>query len=169
MDVLSGNQAELNEKIANVIVMFINLICKDKSAIDYNYQSLMNMVLRSKEKEKDEITDYLKNMSDEEREVENLFKNNKLGRWNKGEQKGVFIYDDKTYDQEREDMEKMALREVQMNKLNVVTDMNRDIFNLAIMEQENVDNDIEREDNLITYIGEEGDYDEYEMDGDEIY
>lgn len=38
----------------------------------------------AKEKEKDLITDFLKNLSDEEREIENILKNNKLEKWNKG-------------------------------------------------------------------------------------
>jgi len=168
-EVLVGNKAELAEKISNIIVTFTNIICKDKSAIDYNYKSLMELVMRSKEKEKDEITDYLKNMTVEEREVENLFKGNKLGRWSKGEQKGIHTYDTETYDQEREDMEKMALREVQLNKRSVVTDMNRDIFNLEMLATEANDEMIDREDNIITYMGEDGDPEEYGMDGDENY
>jgi len=168
-EVLVGNKAELAEKISSIIVTFSNIICKDKSAINYNYKSLMELVMRSKEKEKDEITDYLKNMTVEEREVENLFKGNKLGRWSKGEQKGIHTYDTETYDQEREDMEKMALREAQLNKRSVVTDMNRDIFNLEMLSTEANDAMIEREDNIITYMGEDGDPEEYGMDGDENY
>ena len=168
-DVLSGNKDDLALKIANIILSFTTIIEKDKSAIDYNYKSLMDLILRSKEKEKDEITDYLKNMTDEEREVEKMFKANKLGRWNKGEQKSVFMYDEATYDQERSDMEKMALREAQLNKNSVVTDMNRDIFDLDLMAAEAVDADVEREDNMMTYLGEDADFEEYGMDGDEDY
>ena len=75
-DVLSGNKDDLALKIANIILSFTTIIEKDKSAIDYNYKSLMDLILRSKEKEKDEITDYLKNMTDEDREVEKMFKAN---------------------------------------------------------------------------------------------
>ena len=38
----------------------------------------MKKVGQSKIEEKDSITEYLKNMTDEEREIENNFKNNKL-------------------------------------------------------------------------------------------
>ena len=168
-EVLLGNQVQLAEKIASIIVTFTNLICKDKNAINYNYKSLMEMVLRSKEKEKDDITDYLKNMTDEEREVENLFKGNKLGRWSKGEQKGIHTYDKETYDLERDDMEKMAIREARMNKRSVVTDMNRDIFVLEELAEEAAGEDLDAEDNNITYMGEDADFDEYDMDGDENY
>jgi hypothetical protein len=169
MDILSGNQTELAEKIASLILAFTNLICKDKNAINYNYKSLMELLLRSKEKEKEGITDYLKNMSDEEREVENLFKGNKLGRWSVGEQKGFRTYDTQTYDQEREDMEKTAIKEVQLNKRSVVTDMNRDIFRLDMLTEETADADMDKEDNIITYMGEDAEPEDYEMDGDENF
>ena len=169
MEVLIGNRAELAEKICSIIVSFTNLICKDKSAIDYNYKSLMELIMRSKEKEKDEITDYLKDMTVEQREVENLFKGNKLGRWSKGEQKGIRVYDKETYDEEREDMEKMALREAKLNKRSVVTDMNRDIFALEMLTTEDSDEAIDREDNAITYMGEDAEPEDYDMDGDENF
>ena len=41
-----------------------------------------------REKEREGITDYLKNLNVEEREIENIFKNNKLEKWNKGSKKG---------------------------------------------------------------------------------
>jgi len=164
-DILFGNKTELSEKIANIIVSFTNLICKDKKAIDYNYKSLMDLILRAKEKEKDDITDHLKNMADEERAVDNLFKKHKLGAWSKGEQKGIHTYDTKTYDQEREDMENMALREAQLNKRNIVTNMNRDIYMLDAINEEAQNMELDREDNIITYMGEDAEPEEYDMDG----
>jgi hypothetical protein len=166
---LAGNETELGEKIASLIIVFTNLICKDKSVVDYNYKSLMEILLRSKEKEKEGITDYLKKMSDEEREVENLFKGNKLGRWSVGEQKGFRTYDTKTYDQEREDLENMAIKEVQLNKRSVVTDMNRDIFRLDMLAEETGEAAMDKEDNTITYMGEDAEPEDYGMDGDENF
>ena len=168
-DVLEGNKVELSEKIVTLIVTFTNLIGDDKKTVDYNYDSLMEVLLRSKVKEKDEITDYLGKMTVEERDVENLFKNNKLGRWSKGEQKGVHTYDTKTYDQEREDMEKMALNEARLNKRCAVTDLNRDIYALEMLEEDAINEDADREDNMINYMGEDAEPEEYEMDGDENY
>jgi hypothetical protein len=169
MDVLTGNQAELINKISKVIVVFTNLICKDKNVIDYSYDSLMNLILRAKEKEKDDITDYLKELTVEERKADDMFKMNKLGRWAKGEQKGLHTYDTKTYDQEREDMEQMAMREAKLNKRSVVTDMNRDIFELDLIAEEANEAMLEHEDNLITYMGEDAEPEDYDMDGDENF
>jgi len=62
----------------------------------------MERIHRAKEKEKDIITTYLKDLTDEEREVENLFKNSRLGKWSKGLQKGLRVYQKDTYDEERD-------------------------------------------------------------------
>jgi len=168
-DVLEGNKVELSEKIASLIVTFTNLVCDDKQTVDYNYASLMEVILRSRVKEKDEITDYLGKMTVEERAVENLFKNNKLGRWSKGEQKGVHTYDTKTYDQEREDMEKMAQNEARLNKRCAVTDLNRDIYALEMLEEDAANEEADREDNMINYMGEDAEPEDYDMDGDENF
>jgi hypothetical protein len=43
-------------------------------------------------------------MSIEERAVENDLKNYRIGRWNVGEQKGLYQYDKKTFDREIDEM-----------------------------------------------------------------
>ena len=108
-------------------------------------------------------------MNDEENEIEKEFKMHKLGRWSKGEQKGFHAYQPETYDEERDDMEKMALKEVKLNKRNVVTDMNRDIFRLDMIAEDADNEAMDREDNLITDLGEDAEYEDFDMDGDERY
>ena len=161
-DILAGNQAELASKIAAIIVAFTNVISKDKKKIDHNYKSLMDFILRAKEKEKDEITGYLGKMTVEEREVEDLFKDNKLGRWSKGQQKGVHTYVGATYDEEREEMERIALRDAQLGK-------RVDPNDLETLGKEVTDAEQDREDNQITYMGQDGEPEDYEMDGDEEF
>jgi hypothetical protein len=169
LNVYEGNEKELAEKISKIIITFTDMIYNEKQEINRNYKGFMELVLRSKEKEKDTITDYLGSMTTEERNVENIFKSNKLGRWNRGQQKGLHTYDEKTYEQERMDMEQQAIREVKMNKNDVVTDMNRNIFNLELMMQAEEENALDRENNRIEYQGEDADYDEMGEDGDEMY
>jgi hypothetical protein len=168
-DILQGNKAELAGKIASLIVGFTSFIDTDKKAINYNYKSLMDFLLRSKEKEKEEITDYLGSLNDEQAELEKGFRKHKLGRWSKGEQKGLHSYDKKTYEQEREDIEKTAAREAQLSKRSVVTDRNRDIFMLDKINEEDAAQQQENEDNTITYMGEEAEPEDYDMDGDENF
>ena len=84
--------------------------------IDFNYNSVREKVDKSKEQEKIDITDYLKEMTEEEREIENIFKTNKLEKWSKGIQKGFRTYQGETYDQEREQMEAKAVLDRKLEK-----------------------------------------------------
>ena len=65
-----------------------------------DYDKVKMLVKKSKIAEKESIVTYLNEMTVEEREIENLFKNNKLGDWNIGLQKGLREYDPKMYDKE---------------------------------------------------------------------
>ena len=94
-------------------------------------------------------------------------KNHRLERWSKGLQKGLISYDVKTYDQEREDMEKMALKERELGKKDFVTDMNKHIFILDATEEENINHDIEKEAYDMSGQAEDDDYGD--RDGDENY
>jgi hypothetical protein len=69
-----------------------------------SYDQIMKKVNRSKDKEKGRIISYFGNMTIDERKIEDAFKNYKLGRWNVGQQKGLFQYDPKTYERERNEM-----------------------------------------------------------------
>ena len=139
----------------------------NKNITVYSYKQVMDRVLRSKEKEKDTITSFLKDMTDEEREVENLFKNNRLERWSKGLQKGLTQYVRETYDDEREEMERQAIRERRMGVKSIVTDMNRDIYNLDMIAEDAAAAEIEREENDLRGLGDDDDFGE--GDGDDGY
>ena len=166
-EIVRGEKKQLEVKISNLLVEYMKIICNSKSKLDLNYQSIKDKILRSKEKEKNDITEDLKNLTDEEREIQNLFKNNKLEKWSKGLQKGLTQYVKETYDEERDALEKQALKERQLGRRSDVTDMNKDIYALDIDDHaqlvEEIDNEVN---NLNEYLGEnyEGD-----LDGDEFY
>lgn len=171
MEMIAGERLVMAEKAAEFLMAVVGMVGGDKGdlgAIDFTYGQLQERVLRSKEREKDVITSYLKEMTDEEREVENLFKNHKLGMWGVGQQKGFRVYQGDTYDDEREALEKQAMADMRLGRNQLVTDMNRDIFAMeAIAEQAEAER-IEREEaDLGMYVGEDDDYGE--RDGDEGY
>ena len=166
-EIISGEKKAVDEKVAELLNVYSKVICNNKKVIDYNYAGLMEKIHRSKEKEKDTITDYLKKMSDEEREIENIFKNNKLERWSRGLQKGLRIYQADTYDQERQDMEAQALLELQMGKTDVVTEMNKDIYSMEAIEQQARDAEMEAEAYSMSGLPDDDDYGD--RDGDEMY
>uniref|UniRef100_A0A6C0AYA5 Uncharacterized protein n=1 Tax=viral metagenome TaxID=1070528 RepID=A0A6C0AYA5_9ZZZZ len=160
-----GNKELLAKKLSNYIVSIMEIICNDKKNINYNYESIMEKILRSKEKEKDIITDFLQNLTDEEREIENIFKNQKLERWSKGLQKGLTQYVQENYDQEREAMEKQAIKEKKLGINSAVTDMNKDIYKLDIDSEEAIAAEIEAEAYDLDYLPEDDDYGD--LDGDQ--
>lgn len=164
---LMGKKENTKEKIAELFSTYCSVIVNKKKGINYNYERLMERVNRAKEKEKVGITDYLKAMTDEEREIENLFKNQKLERWSKGLQKGFRTYEGKTYDQERNAMEKQALLEKKLGENNLVTEMNKDVFMMEMLESEAASAEIEAEEYSMAHLPDDDDYGEH--DGDEGY
>ena len=166
LELASGEKKLLSEKIANVLTVFVNIICKQKTTIDYNYSSLMERIHRAKEKEKDIITTYLKDLTDEEREVENLFKNSRLGKWSKGLQKGLRVYQKDTYDEERDALESQTLIDLKLGNNDLVTNMNRNIYAMDAIEEQALQEQIEKEE---LNMGLMGDDDDYEGDGDEYF
>ena len=161
-----------NRNVINYIIDSLKIMNNHLNLTNFNYLKVKEKVSFSKEKEKDLITDYLKNLTDEEREIENVFKNNKLEKWSKGLQKGVTQYVKENYDKERDDIEKQALKEKMLNKKSIVTDMNKEIFNLNkdiymmdIEEELAKDKEIENEEYDMSNIPDDDDMDsEYEYD-----
>jgi hypothetical protein len=163
---MAGIKVEKMESVAKYITTVMDIFCKYKSSIDYNKESIMKKILMSKEREKADITDYLKGMTDEEREVENIFKNQKLERWSKGLQKGLTQYVQETYDEEREQAEKELIRDRKIAQKTGVSEMNKNIYAFDLDMEEESANDIEKEEySLEDYAGEDGnepDYDDFE-------
>lgn len=167
IDIVDGDKKMLTEKVSRLIYVLTNILYSSKDLVNYNYDSLSERLLRSKEKEKDTMTNYLKQMTDEEREIENMFKNHKLGKWNVGIQKGFRVYDGNTYDAERETLEKQTLTEMKLNKTDVVTDMNRDIYSMEYLANDLEAEYIDSEVNNLDHLGNDDDFGE--LDGDEFF
>ena len=164
IEIISGITETVSENLTNLFNVYANIICSHKNDLNYTYEMVKDRVNRAKEKEKDSITSYLRRMNDEEREIENHFKNHKLEKWSKGVQKGVRIYQGDTYDQERADMEKQMLIDIKLGKNDVVNDMNRNIFEFETVIEENNNDDIEAEEYDLNNLAEDDDYGD--MDGD---
>ena len=109
----------------------------------------------------------MKRLDEAELRVENTFKNLKLEKWSKGLQKGLTQYVQKTYDEERAELEKQTLNEIKLNKMDVVGEMNQDIYNFELDEQERADAEIDREVNDLSGLADDDDYGD--RDGDEDF
>jgi len=153
------DENELNQFIVNYIIEFSNIMNNHYKILNYDYSKVKRNVSYAKEKEKDLITDYLKDLSEEEREIENIFKNNKLEKWNKGLQKGVTQYVKENYDEERGAIETQALKEKMLNKNNNVTEMNKEIYMMDLEEQLKTEQEIEDEENDMDNIPDDDNMD----------
>ena len=164
---LLGDKKELKMKIAELLSVYINIMVEHKHLINMNYDEIMDVVYKIKEKEKDTFTDRLKAMTDEQREADTVLKINKLGVWSKGLQKGLVAYDVDVYDEEREYMEQFAEIEnvVKKKNRNNINDMNIQQYMDDYMEEQQNGEDIEREEYNMANMTE--DYMDGYIDGDE--
>jgi hypothetical protein len=155
-----GNMKELQEKTAELLMSYLNIMSNHKNTIDFSYDRIMDLVFKTKEREKDTFTDRLKEKSDEERNVDTILKINKLGVWSKGLQKGLTSYVKESYDEERDYMEQLAEVERKVMKNKNATDRNADQLVDDYLEDQEAADYIDREENDIGFLTE--DY----MDGD---
>ena len=166
---IAGARVEKMQSVAKYIYVVMEIVCTHKKNIDYNKDSIMDKILISKEREKKDITDYLKGLTDEEREVENIFKNQKLEKWSKGLQKGLTQYVQETYDEEREQAEKELIRDKKLASKTGVSDMNKNIYADEYDLDQQISEEIEREAYSLDDYGGEDEHDEVYEEYDDDY
>jgi len=173
---LTGNKKELKQKIAELLITFIEIFNNQKDTVNTSYEEIQDRVFKLREKEKDLVTDRLKVMTDEERDTDTILKINKIGMYSKGMQKGLTILDKDFYDEEQEFRDNMSKAEKSIRRKNTdANDENIDLFLEDFMEQQQIDREIDEEANDMSYMGEtyydgntdgvggpEEEYDDYE-------
>jgi hypothetical protein len=157
------------DKMNELLTVVLETLEHQKGNINLSMEEIQNNVLNVKEMEKTGIVERLKNMSKEDRKSEDYMKNLRLGDWNLGQTKSLYIYDPSQYDREvREqevEMEKRAL--IQKNNNNIdsfqedvaLEDMIKDSNEQRLVDQEMMQD--------MMGMGEDDDFGE--MDGDEMY
>jgi hypothetical protein len=173
-----GNLRQLREQIAGLLISFIEILSSEKDIIDITYEQIQDRVFKLKEREKDMVTDKLKGMTSEERDVDNILKITKQGLYSKGLQKGLTMYEKGFYErkEEQELRDEMDKAERKIRRTNKdATDENIDILVDEYLEQGQAVADIENDAFDMGYLGEDyydGNYTgidapEYETYGDE--
>jgi hypothetical protein len=160
IQIVNGRKGELKSRIANLLVTYLEIIQKNKAMVDFSYEKISEKVRDSKMKEKNLIISKLEKLTIEERRVENMMKTFKLGKWNVGEQKGLFMYDEATQDRERQEMMEQGVTdiEVQYELENETFDQTHealDINELNRMEEDQEAIDIYNEGLDFGYLGED--------------
>jgi hypothetical protein len=105
---LEGNVTKLQEDTARLLVTYLTIMMKSKKTIDLSYDKIDDLIFKLKEAEKYTFTDKLRDMDDEQREVENVLKIYKLGSWSLGLSKGIKEYDPENYEHEKEVSRRIA-------------------------------------------------------------
>ena len=105
---LEGNVDKLQEDTARLLVAYLTIMMKTKKSIDLSYDKLDDLIFKLKEAEKYTFTDRLRDLDDEQREVENVLKIYKLGVWSTGLSKGIREYDPENYEHEKEVSRRIA-------------------------------------------------------------
>lgn len=173
---LTGNKKNLRQKIAELLISFIDILNNQKNTVDTSHEEIQDRVFKLREKEKDLVTDRLKRMTDEERDADTILKINKLGMYSKGLQKGLTVLDKDFYDEEQEFRDEMTKADRIIRKNNVdANDENLDILLNEYMEQQQNERDIDAEVYDMEYMNEgyydgntdgagapEEDYDDYQ-------
>ena len=149
---LDKKYTELKDKLGNIgenkllLITTIQLIddyfdlkqkvTSQKKKLDLNNEDIVKNVLKAKEKEKNKITKRLGDLTVEEREVENILKNQRLGDWSLGQTRALYEYDADQYDKERQEIEDDMLMELRLNRNDEVTERNREIYRLEAIEEQ---------------------------------
>jgi hypothetical protein len=141
VNVVRGEQKKIQDKVANVITTMLEMERHNKQQINLNGKMIKEKINRSKDNERHKITSSLRHMSKEELKIENLLKNHRLERWNKGLQKGLTQYVAKTYDEERDEREKIEIMERQINDRDMMGQAQTANIEIEMLEQEQRDHE----------------------------
>jgi len=155
--IIQGRRETLDKKIAALLSVYIKKLETYKTQLNYSSEEINKKVLKSKEKEKSKITLRLGQLTVEEREIENILKNQSLGDWGVGQTKAIFEYDARQYDKERAEQEKDDLLDIQRG-LNSGIDESDAVSKTDIEWANAVEARINREINDLSALPEDDDY-----------
>ncbi len=158
IDMIIGNKRALGKKVAELIIAYLNIVEKDKAAINMNNNSIKEKYMRVKDKEKDQFVSYITEMSDEERVIENIKKKYKMGRWGLGLERSIFEYDPEEYDRAMKERERIAMMERRLGNKDVVTAMNREVLLMDALDEADRAAAIEREEYSMANVPDDDDY-----------
>lgn len=166
------NEDIMTSYIVNIIHNFLKIMNNHYNLINNNYKKIKEKISYAKEKEKDTFTEYFKKLSDEERQIQNLLKINKLEEWSVGLQKGLTKYVPDNYDMEKQKIIQQAIKEKQLNKMDNVTEMNAEIYKYDLENEELLQKEIDDEEynmnNIIDDDDPPSDVDDYSY-GEAMY
>ncbi len=104
-------------------------------------------------------------LSVDELEVDNIMQQHRLGPWSLGQTRALYEYDEDQYEKERVELEKDALMELRLGRIDVVTEGNRDIYAMEEVQEQAMRERVQNE--LMATFRAMGDDDDFgERDSD---
>jgi len=154
--VLKGLREDIEEKTYDLLVVYLKRLETYKKIFNTNKDEINTKVLKSKEKEKAKVVLHLKDLSIEDREIENIMKIHSLGDWSVGQTRAIFEYDENQYDKELIELERIAIEEARAGITDEVTEYSRDIYT-DYLEQQTIADRISAEINDLSHLAEDDD------------
>tara|TARA_A100001011_G_scaffold393430_1_gene483243 strand:- start:1081 stop:5517 length:4437 start_codon:yes stop_codon:yes gene_type:complete len=165
--IIRGEKTAIYNNVSLLLVCYYDIFSKNKKILNKSNKTIMEEVLKAKDKEKTHITKTYEDLTREQRKVVKVMQNHKLGDWSLGESKAVYMYDPNQYDKEREHIEKMAIMELNKGIKDDVTGMLRDVYDMDdIFAEQQIEARIQDEKNNISHLPDDDDYGDF--DGDEF-
>jgi hypothetical protein len=124
---MEGNVDKLQEDTAKLLVTYITFMFQSKKTLDLSYDKIDDLIFKLKEAEKYTFTDRLRDLDDEQREVENVLKMYKLGMWSTGLSKGIKEYDPENYEHEKKVSERIAEIQKGLRRTGAIDENNMDL------------------------------------------
>jgi hypothetical protein len=162
---IQGDISKMKQDVAKLLVSYLTIMMKSKKTINVSYDDIADSVFKLKEAEKYSFTDRLKDMTQEEREVDTILKNNKLGPlYSIGVSKGIKTYNPYIYEHDKDTAEKVAELQKKLNKRGV-TDDDMDMEMNDAIDEMNVEREIDND--LANDFNTTDDYDDGDPWGEE--
>ena len=166
IEIFSGEQSAMKKMVCSLLSVFMKKERDERKMIDRPYKEIVKRMRRTKEQEKKSITDFLQNMEKDERRIEGMLKQYKMGRWNVGMQKGLFQYDKNTYDNNRDANLARMYDDLEQNNLEQVEGVSYDVDELDVFDEADNMAEYDNEGNDITGLDE--DYNDGNYYGEDV-
>jgi hypothetical protein len=153
--ILAGKKFQLKQKTAELLVAYMEIFRNEREIVDTTYEDVQDRIFKLKEREKDMVTDKLKALTDESRDLDTVFKMTKQGTYSKGLQKGLTVYDKDFYEDEQNLRDEMLKAERKIRAKNRdATDENIDILLDEYLDQSRAEAEIDMDAYDMSYMNE---------------
>ena len=138
---IEGDLMKLNHGISKLLTVYLTIMMKAKKTINVSYDDIQDKVFKSKEAEKYDFTDKLRDMTDEERVVDTMLKHHKLGPlYSLGLAKGVKEYDPEHFEHDKLVAENVARIQNKLKKQGLDMDVDDAIEEARLQHEIDMDN-----------------------------